>query len=119
MNALAFLSAVDPISVANAAYDKDFRWWFLALLVTVFLAGVWVIRYFVLRVEMAEKNHNIQTAQLIAELSSSREHHQERMEMLTTQAFEQAKNVAAVIAANTAESREVRNYLERLQRNAS
>jgi hypothetical protein len=112
-------SVMTPIEVVNQAYDKDFRWWFLALLVCVFIAGIWILKYFVVRAEKTEKSHTDHVGALVGELSASREHHHQRMEALTSQAFKQAEEIARVVASNTAESREVRNYLERLQRNAS
>lgn len=103
-----------PMEIANQAYDKDFRWWFLALLVCVFLAGIAIVRYLVMRAEKAETAHSVHVGQLVEELQASRKHHHDRMEVLTSQYFALARELAAVVVACTNESREVRRYLEKL-----
>lgn len=117
---------MSPLELANQAYDKDFRWWFLALLICVMLGGIAIVRYLIVKSEKAEEAHGIrgakieeahaiQVKQLVEELTASRQHHHDRMETLMGQFFKQSTDMGSVIAANTAESREVRRLLEVIQ----
>jgi hypothetical protein len=49
MNTNSMSTALD---LAQAAYDKDFRWWFLALLICVLAGGVKIIHYLIKRDEV-------------------------------------------------------------------
>lgn len=104
-------SIMNPLELAQEAYDKDFRWWFLALLVCVFVAGVWVFKYLISRMDRMEQAHSALVSSLVAELASSRQHHHDRWEAITAQYFKQTSELAAIIAANTAESKELRHML--------
>lgn len=111
---------MNPIEIANQAYDKDFRWWFLALLVCVMFLGLWALRYLISRSEIEGKQNAAQTAALIAELTSSRQNHHDRMEALNLRTMELVREVAAIVASNnkliesnTRESEKVRSVIER------
>lgn len=99
--------------VDHAAQQSD-RWLFIAMLVISLLAFFLAIRYLVRRGEKSDDAHAQHVAQLVGELSSSREHHSNRMEVLTKEAFLMVKEMSTVVAGNTAESKEVRKCLERL-----
>ncbi len=114
---------MNPIEIANQAYDKDFRWWFLALLICVLLGGLWALKYLVSRSEHENQSHKEHVATLINELSSSRKNHHDRMESQTVRAFEMAKEMTAALVkvertveANTRESEKVRGVIEELKR---
>lgn len=54
------LAAIDPLAIASEAADKDFRWWFLALLSILVIGAVMVVRYLVNRDEKkSERIHGI------------------------------------------------------------
>lgn len=117
---------MSPIELANQAYDKGFQWWFLMLLICVLLGGIVIFKYLInkqdrseiahaARSEKTDAVHAAQVKQLVDELTASRQHHHDRMETLMGQFFKQSTDMGAVIAANTAESREVRRLLEVIQ----
>jgi len=102
------LAALDPISIANQAADKDFRWWFLALLGLVMTAGLWALRFL--------------TATLMRELTTSRENAHARYEKMQAEHFLVAREVTAAVVAcqkviegNTRESEQVRKIIEQMK----
>lgn len=128
------LQEMNPLNIVNQAYDKDFRWWFLALLVCVMLLGLWALRYLLNRSEQEGKAYTANTAAmqlgheahvklLVSELTSSREHHHAKMEAMQNQAFGIVREVAALVASNnkviesnTRESENVRRVIENMER---
>lgn len=114
------LLAVDPTAIVKEAYDKDFRWWFLMLLVLVLSGGLWSLRYLVNQAEEQRKAHAESVRALVTELSESRKHHHDRMEGMQAEAFRMVREVTAVVAANntliesnTRESEKVRLLIDR------
>lgn len=112
--------SIDPSSIVKEAYDKDFRWWFLVLLVMVLGAGLWALRYLINQSEVQRKAHTEHVHALVSELSNSRKHHHDRMEGMQVEAFRMAREVVAVVTANniaiessTRESEKVRQAVER------
>ena len=111
---------MNPIEIANQAYDKDFRWWFLVLLICVLAGGLWALKYLISKSESEHQTHKEQVASLIGELSASRNNHHDRMETQTHRAFEMAKEMTAALVkvertveANTRESEKVRGVIEK------
>lgn len=116
-----FAAALDPISVANQAYDKDFRWWFLALLVGVMLGGIWALKYLLTKSERDRQSFDTHIQSLVGELSTSRQHHHDRVAAIQAESFALVREVTAavtsckgVIENNTRESERVREVLNKL-----
>lgn len=114
---------MNPIDLANQAYDKDFRWWFLALLVCVLIGGIWALKYLLSRSETEQTAHKEHISALMVELSSSRQNHHDKMDAMQARAFEMTREAIAVITetkkvveSNTRESEKVRTVIERLER---
>lgn len=125
MNTLNALAAIDPLSVVKEAYDKDFRWWFLALLVLVLGGGLWALRYLLHQAEQQRSAHSDHVQVLVTELSESRRHHHDRMEAMQAEAFRMVKEMTEVVVAtklvvesNTRESEKVRMAVERWERHS-
>lgn len=113
-------SAIDPAGLVKEAYDKDFRWWFLVLLVFVMGGGLWALRYLINQSEVQRAAHVSHVQSLVGELSDSRKHHHDRMEAMQAEAFRMVREVTSVVAqnnvvieSNTRESEKVRAAIER------
>lgn len=114
---------MNPIEIANQAYDKDFRWWFLALLVAVMGLGLWAFKYLLSRSESQDKQYAIHVQSLMQELTNSRQNHHDRMEALNGRSIDLVREVTAIVASNnkliesnTRESEKVRAVIERMER---
>lgn len=113
------IAALDPLSVVNTAYDKDFRWWFLCLLALMIAGALWGFRYLLLKSEAERDIHDRHITALMGELTTSRQHHHDRIERLTADAFTVTRELTAVVAANskvieasTRESERIRQIIE-------
>lgn len=120
------LCAMDPIGIVTQAYDKDFRWWFLALLMLVIGAGLWAFRYLLNRADAEQKTHELHVANLVKELSNSRDNYHLRIDALQANTFTLVREVSGVISAcnkiiegSTRESEKTRQVIERLEWQAS
>ncbi len=105
---MEIFAALDPIAIANEAAEKGFRWWFLALLLLVLGAGLWALKYLL---------------SMVTELSTSRQHHHDRLAAMQSESLNMVREVVAVVAStraviesNTRESATVRQAIERWER---
>jgi uncharacterized protein YpmS len=95
-----WLAAIDPLTIAKEAYDKDFRWWFLILLGLMISSGLWAFKYLLKKNEDERAMHDRHIATLMGELTSSRQNHHDRVEKLTAEAFAVTRELTAVVSAN-------------------
>lgn len=120
---LQFIAALDPSQIVKDAYDKDFRWWFLCLLGLVLSGGLWALRYLLSQAKEQQITHSQQIAALVNELSTSRQHHHDRIANMQTDALNMVREVISMIASckvviesNTRESEKVRMAVEKWDR---
>lgn len=124
---------MNPLTIAQEASDKDFKWWFLVLLALMISAALWAFRYILAKSERDRTAYEEQTREMhtaheatirsvMDQMSASRERHSSRVESLQAEIFKLSRDVVVamtaqteVIKSNTAESEKVRRIIERIE----
>lgn len=62
------MNPIEAIKTVDQLADKDFRWWFLAMLVVVLAGGILVVRHLVKRSEIEREQHHSRLDQMMSKV---------------------------------------------------
>jgi hypothetical protein len=111
---------MNPIQVANELHGRGFEYWLLVFGIAVAVCVLWGFKYLLKRDEANQEVHKSTIRAMMDELTSSRQHHHDKMEAMQSRAFDMVREVAAlnantnkIIESNTRESEKVRILIEK------